>query len=85
MKFTLILVTFVILGGTANASGKAEGKSKLRNAELGTDFRFNDAQVTGKFQNGGEALAEVEADKKLINLVEPRPDFKARLKRSEEW
>ncbi len=52
---------------------------KLNHANLKTNMKFNDLRVNGKFMFSREAIAKVEDDKNLSDLLGLRTDFKDRL------
>lgn len=74
----LIILTFASGAQATTSSAKAQKKSSQRQ----TDVRFNGSEVGGKYQVPGEALATVENEKSLIDLIEPRREFKDRLRKS---
>lgn len=69
---------------THNSKNKIESKksNSEKKSELSTDIRFSGQEVGGKYQMPGEAVATVEKEKPLIDLIEPRRDFKDRLRKS---
>lgn len=78
MKQILILILFV--GGSALAAEKATPSKE--SAHRSTDIRFSGQDVGGKYQSAGEAISTVENEKPLIELIEPRREFKDRLRKS---
>jgi hypothetical protein len=70
-----------MLAVTANADGQ-KSKPGKKASDLRTDFTFTGSDVGGKYQVPGEALATVENEKALIDLIEPRREFKDRLRKS---
>lgn len=50
-----------------------------KRTKLETDVNFSDLTVQGKYQLADEANANVEDDKKLNDLLQPRKHFKDRL------
>ena len=70
----------------AKASKKAAVKKvaakKNKDANMGTDFQFDNSMVNGRYQSADEALAVVEDEKNLNDLIGPRTQFKDRLKKS---
>ena len=76
MKMLLIVL---FIGATAAAVEKGGAKDS---GHRSTDIRFSGQDVGGKYQTAGEAIATVENDKSLINLIEPRREFKDRLRKS---
>lgn len=76
-----LLITFSLLIGTslwADEQKPPEAKSSSRS----TDIHFNGTEIGGKYQSAGEAMATVEKEKSLIDLIEPRREFKDRLRKS---
>ena len=81
---TLAVILFTITGFS---SEKAKPSKKLKPSftDLGTDFEFSGTSVMGKYQQAGEGLSIVENEKVLEPLVQPRKEFKDRLKTSVRW
>ncbi|MGE0762295.1 MAG: hypothetical protein AB7N80_03345 [Bdellovibrionales bacterium] len=75
MKNLILIIALV--APYASAATKVKAPSKLR-----TDIRFNGTEVGGKYQSAGEAVTTVENEKPLIDLIEPRREFKDRLRKS---
>lgn len=83
-----ICFAVVILFGTGFASpsfGKEKQGERVKmkskvNVQVGRDFKFTDAQVGGKYQMGAEGLAQVDQEKDMISLVQPKRDFKDRIR-----
>ena len=97
MRILLFVLTFgfVIASSTqveAAISKKAAGnkgaakvkKSNATDAHLGTSHNFDDHGVTGEYQMPDEALARVENEKSLTDLLGPRKHFKDRLATASE-
>lgn len=61
---------------------KKSAAKKNKDANLGTDFQFDNSMVNGRYQSADEALAVVEDEKTLNDLIGPRTQFKDRLKKS---
>jgi hypothetical protein len=64
------------------ANGKAKAKkaaAATASANLSRDIVFDGASVNGKYHSAGEAVAKVETEKKLNDLIGMRRDFKDRL------
>ncbi len=79
MKALMIFITLA-LGISVGAEEKTSTSKKA--ASRSTDIRFNGTEVGGMYQSAGEALATVEKEKSLIDLIEPRREFKDRLRKS---
>jgi hypothetical protein len=56
-------------------------KSKTSGSDLKQEMSFQDTHVKGKYQYADEAIAAVEDEKVLDNLLKVRTDFKDRLKK----
>lgn len=80
MKHLALSLILVLLAPTAFAAAKKEQIKKP--SDLRTDIRFNGTEVDGKYQSGGDAVATVENEKPLIEMIEPRREFKDRLRKS---
>jgi hypothetical protein len=64
----------------SDARKSAEVKRKAaRQGELKTDFKFDDHDLLGQYQTPDEALAKVENEKSLSDLLGVRKHFKDRL------
>jgi len=65
----------------AARKGKAAGKSAGGNGgkQVGREFVFDGSTVSGRYHSAGEAVAKVEQEKKMNDLVGMRRDFKDRL------
>jgi hypothetical protein len=81
---TLGLVLSVVFSPAALAGveGAATVAKNDRRKNLSTDIRFSDKDVQGKYQIPAEAVAAVEDEKSMISLIEPRREFKDRLRKS---
>lgn len=58
---------------------KPRTESVRADKKLGREFVFDGSTVNGRYHSAGEAVAKVEQEKKLNNLVGLRRDFKDRL------
>lgn len=74
----LVLVSILSLS-TANAAPKAK-KATAKKAKLTQEAVFDGATVNGKYQMAGGAVASVENEKTLNDIVGGRRDFKDRLR-----
>lgn len=77
--FLLAILTTLMLANTAFAVTARPAKKA---SDLRTDIRFSGTEVGGKYQTAGEAIATVENEKPMIDLIQPRREFKDRLKKS---
>ena len=75
---TTFVVLALVIGFSVAAQAQVPGETK---AKLSTDLRFSDMEVSGKYQYADEALALVEDEKGLDDLLGLRSDFRDRLKR----
>jgi hypothetical protein len=75
---TTVIAIALVLGLSVAAQAQEPGAAK---ANLSTDLRFNEMDVKGKYQYADEALALVEDEKGLDDLLGLRSDFRDRLKR----
>lgn len=86
MKFsTLVVLCLVALSAVAQASPKVKAKKTvkvIKPSNLSTNINFSGTGVDGKYKVPGEAVATVENEKSLIDLIEPRREFKDRLRKS---
>ena len=83
----MVLIS-ILLVTSAHAASKAKSsanKFKPSYSELGTNFEFSGSSVTGKYQKSGEGLSVVENEKILQPLVQPRQQFRDRMKTSVRW
>lgn len=68
---------------TLNASAAlALDQAPKADGHRSTDIRFTGTDVGGKYQSAGEAIATVEKEKPLLDIIEPRREFKDRLRKS---
>jgi len=82
---TLLAIVFSLSGWAKKPASKSKVAPSAKNLKLETDVDFTGRSFLGKYANSSEVNADVEAEKKLINVVEPRHDFKFQLKKSKEW
>jgi hypothetical protein len=94
LAVALLLIVALSLPMTALAAKKKSKshKSKARTSQmipaaksgskLGTNFDFDDLIVRGKYQYADEALATVENEKDLDDLLGVRKHFKDRMKQA---
>ena len=94
MKLLMYLAVFTGISGTSSmifgmvSHGETKAKSQTSAAataaaagrHLNTSFDFEDMLVQGKYQYPDEAVATVENEKLLKDLLEVRKDFKDRMK-----
>jgi hypothetical protein len=87
----LILLGFVIASLPSLAAPKKQARKKAAavkraavKSDLQTDVRFDDSAVHGQYQVPEEALAKVENEKGLNDLLGVRKHFKDRLLESAE-
>ncbi len=85
----LIKITFLLslISAHTEAKVKYDTSKKLKPSysNLKTKVDFSGSNVTGKYQQSGEGLSIVEDEKLLKDLVQPRKQFKDRLKTSRRW
>jgi hypothetical protein len=74
----VILGLILVLGVSAQASTS----STSAKSHLSTDVNFEDQLVNGKYAYPDEAIATVEDEKLLDDLLAVRKNFKDRLKES---
>ncbi|MBX7231125.1 MAG: hypothetical protein K1X29_03465 [Bdellovibrionales bacterium] len=87
MDFAMGAETLPLVKGSNVKSGKKKSKStsdrptkkSIGGSHLQTDVQFSGHEINGKYQVPGEASAVVEQEKPLLDLIEPRRDFKDRL------
>ena len=72
-----ILMTLASTSSTAVAK-KTRGKVP-QGVSLQTDIHFNASTLHGRYQTPAEALAKVEDEKNLNDLLMPRTHFKDRM------
>jgi hypothetical protein len=66
------------------AKGKAKAVKSEPSSELQTDVKFDDSVLHGQYQVPEEALAKVENEKALGDLIGVRKHFKDRLTTASE-
>lgn len=76
MAMSSLLISSVALAKKKDAVKKMAPRSKLE-----TEMKFNEMSLRGKYKNRDEALAEIEDDKLLDDLLGLRLDFKDRIKK----
>jgi hypothetical protein len=83
MKFLGLLIAITLVSVTsfsAHAGKKVQkGKALPQGVNLSTDIQFNANTLHGRYQTPGEALARVEDEKNLNDLLVPRTHFKDRM------
>ena len=94
MKLILMLLSFGLViasspGVEAALSKRAKKVSGVKKkqtpkVELQTNHNFDDHGVTGEYQMPDEALAKVENEKTLSDLLSVRKHFKDRLNEASE-
>ena len=93
MRLLLLLLTFGLVVATtsqveaAKPKGKkaaAAKKSSKKSGELSTNHDFDDHGVHGEYAMPDEALAKVENEKSLSDLLGVRKHFKDRLSEASE-
>lgn len=88
--FSMDFVSMEFAMGSETLSHVKNGKKKSKSSDrttkksiggshLQTDVQFSGHEINGKYQVPGEATAVVEKEKPLLDLIEPRRDFKDRL------
>lgn len=77
MKIITFAVTLIMGFVSMSAAGAQTKKS-----HLSTNVNFEDQLVNGKYAYPDEAIATVEDDKLLNDLLSVRKDFKDRLKQA---
>jgi len=75
-----VLFSLVLPISAFAASKSKVSKSRAHGSKLSTDIRFSGSDILGKYQVPGEAIATVEKEKPLLGLIEPRREFKDRIK-----
>lgn len=73
-----------VAGKKKGAIASKTKKSNPTDAVLQTNVNFDDHGVTGEYQMPDEALARVENEKSLTDLLGPRKHFKDRLATASE-
>lgn len=95
MKYLLMALTFgVVVASSTQVEAKSTKRSKVSKkakaalaapkGKLETDVRFTDSVLNGKYQTPSEALARVENEKELSDLLGVRKHFKDRLLEASE-
>lgn len=74
----------LVAGKKKGATASKTKKSNPTDAVLQTNVNFDDHGVTGEYQMPDEALARVENEKSLTDLLGPRKHFKDRLATASE-
>ena len=64
--------------------GSKPGAQKSASGELQTDVKFDDSVLHGQYQTPEEALAKVENEKSMSDLIGVRKHFKDRLSAASE-
>ena len=84
-SFGLIVAVSTPVEGAVKKSKKpAKSKTKIVKSELHTSHNFDDHGVHGQYQMPDEALAKVENEKSLTDLLGVRKHFKDRLLEASE-
>lgn len=74
------LLISAVVSAPALAKKKAyRGKALPQGVSLQTDIQFNASTLHGRYQTPAEALAKVEDEKNLNDLLIPRTHFKDRM------
>jgi len=93
---SLILTLGLIVAGSTSAGAATKrtqaqkskaGVKKAKSAQTGdlqTDVNFSDSVLHGEYQTPDEALAKVEGEKGLSDLVGVRKHFKDRLSKAKD-
>ena len=77
MRILIVLISFgLMVASSTEATGAAVQGSERH---LMTDMKFKDVNVRGEYQSPEEALAKVENEKGLTDLIGVRKHFKDRL------
>jgi hypothetical protein len=97
MKILIALISFGLAIASVQSAGaatkkrakavktaKAKKKQQQPKEHLSTSFNFDDHGVTGEYQMPDEALAKVENEKSLSDLLGVRKHFKDRLAEASE-
>ncbi len=80
---TRIFISLILILSSGLAfAGSTKVKPSDRSSSLRTDFTFTASDVGGKYQTPGEAITTVENEKALMDLIQPRREFKDRLRKS---
>lgn len=77
MKYFFILISITCSMSFANKThpNKSKTTNKNSSSQLSTDIKFDGHQVGGKIQAPFEALAEVENEKSIDQLIQVRQNF----------
>jgi hypothetical protein len=88
MKLLLILLSIGLViassGRVEAATNKRAKKKQAPKVEVQTNHNFDDHGVAGQYQMPDEALAKVENEKTLSDLLGVRKHFKDRLAEASE-
>ena len=80
MKSVLILIIAISLPALAKKRMAPKYKvKKINTSQLKTNMKFDDFQINGKYMFSREAIAKVEDEKNLSDLLGLRTNFKDRL------
>lgn len=76
----LLIATLMVLIGTSLPTQAKKVRGKMpQGVSLQTDIHFNASTLHGRYQTPAEALAKVEDEKNLDDLLMPRTHFKDRM------
>lgn len=76
----LIAILMTLAGTSLTAHAAKKVRKKLpQGVNLQTDIQFNASTLHGRYQTPAEALAKVENEKDLNDLLMPRTHFKDRM------
>ena len=76
----LLIIGLVVASSMAQAAPKKSTRAKQKaQGDLKTDVRFDDSVLHGQYQVPDEALAKVENEEGLNDLLGIRKNFKDRL------
>ena len=81
----ILLLAHPLLAAQKTGKKGAPDTPSTKNLKLETDVEFKGGTVLGQYANSSEVNADVEQEKSLINVVEPRENFKFQLVKSKEW
>jgi hypothetical protein len=90
MRLLMMVITFGLVVATTTAVEAAVGKkaaskaAKKKSGDVSTNHDFDDHGVRGEYQMPDEALAKVENEKLLGDLLGVRKHFKDRLVEASE-
>ena len=79
MRNIIFVLTAIVLSASAGASTKSTSK-KAPKKKLTQEAVFDGSTVRGKYQIAGGAVAAVENEKSLDDIIGGRKNFKDRLK-----